>query len=83
MSSTLFLPRPGLPVRQTTTHASIGRVVEEVWPEAEHALDQIRLHHLAPHLPLLLTEQHAVREEDGATARLRLQARQDVLPKKA
>ena len=56
------------------------RVVEEVRPEAEDALDQVGFDELAPHLRLFLAEQHAVREEDGAAAGLGLEAAQDVLP---
>src|SRR5205823_170983 len=56
------------------------RVVEEVRSQTEDALDDVGLNELAPHVGLLLTEEHAVREEDGTAAGLRREALQNVLP---
>ena len=55
------------------------RVVEQVRPEAEHAVDEVALDQGAAHRGLLVAEQDAVREEDGAAAGPRVEARQDVL----
>ena len=57
-----------------------GRVVEEVRPEAEDAVDQVGLDELLPHPGLLLAEEDAMGEKDGAAAGLGSEARQDVLP---
>ena len=56
------------------------RVVEEVRPEAEDALDEVGFDELAPHLSLLLPEQDPMREENGAAARFGREAAKDVLP---
>src|SRR5712691_2753428 len=56
------------------------RVVEEVRPQAEDALDDVGFDELAPHVGFLLAEEHAVREQYGAAPGLRCEALQDVLP---
>lgn len=56
-----------------------GRVVEEVRTEPEDAFDEIGFDELAAHVRLLLSEEDAVRPEDGAPAGLGLEALQDVL----
>src|SRR5262249_3933076 len=48
--------------------------------QAEDALDDISLNELAPHVGLLLAEEHAVRKEDGAAASFGCQALQNALP---
>ena len=55
------------------------RVVEEVWPQTEHAFHEVAFDQAASHRPLLLAEQDAVREQDGAPAGLRVQALENVL----
>src|SRR5688572_873701 len=55
------------------------RVVEEVRPKAEDALEQVGLDELAAHLGLFVAEEHAVREEDRAPTTLGVKALQDVL----
>ena len=55
------------------------RVVEEVWAEAEDALDEVGFDELAAHFRLLLPEKDAVGPEDGAAAGPGLEALQDML----
>ena len=55
------------------------RVVEQPRPEPEHALDEVGLDEFAPQFGFVLAKEHAVREEDGAAAGLRVHAPQDVL----
>jgi hypothetical protein len=57
-----------------------GRVVEEVWPQAEDALDGVGLDELAPYVGLLLAEEHAVRRQDSTAASLGRQALHNVGP---
>jgi hypothetical protein len=57
------------------------RVIEEVRSQAEDVLDGIGFDEIAPHLALLLTEEHVVRKQNGTAAGLRRQALQNVLPK--
>ena len=56
-----------------------GRVVEEVRTEPKDAFDEVGFDELPAHVRLLLSEQDAVRPEDGAAAGFRVQAFDDVL----
>ena len=64
-----WFPRPA------DDHACLHRrVVEEIRPEPQHALDQVRLDQLPPHLCLLLPEEDTVGEEDRTPAGLLVHA---------
>ena len=74
-------PAPGLGLlRAADDDAGFHRrVVEEVWAEAEDALDEVGFDELAAHLGFFLPEEDAVGPEDGAAAGFGLEALQDVL----
>ena len=56
-----------------------GRVEEEVCAETDDRLDEIASHEPLTHLRLLVAEEHAMRQEDGAPAALWVHALEDVL----
>ena len=57
-----------------------GRVVKEVGPEAQHTFHHVMGDQLFTHGQLFVTEEDAMRKQDGATAALGLHAFDDVLP---
>src|SRR5450830_344034 len=54
-------------------------VVEEVWPQANYTLDHIMGNQLIAHALLLISEQDAVREENGTSTRPWLETLDNVL----
>lgn len=57
-----------------------GRVVKEIWPEAQHTLDHVMGDQLFTHGQFFIAEEDAMRKQDGAAAGFGLHTLDDVLP---
>ena len=67
-------------LRATDEHARFHRrIVEEIFPDADDALDEITIDHAFAHPLFFLAIQDAVRQEHGAASRLRVHAFENVL----